>query len=470
MNSRSTASASKRLAVYVVALLTLLVLPRTASAERRLVILEFEGPRSSQFRREVVRQLRGDNELIPERDFQRQKKQIRGFDGTPEKMARLAKELDADGIVSGEVARRGRNFVLTIKIREGLSGEFTSREVTFRGRRPKFTGKPGRRFRRSLRAAVSELPDRSELDDASEPAAEESEEVDPAEEEEEAELDDAEVSAVDDDAPVEVSDAVLADRSMRSRGLELRAGLSFTSRRLTFTADPDAGEAPQGYAGKAVPGVFLDAELYPMAFDLERNGALRDVGITATVDKVLKIESTLEGRDDVVLSTSQTSWGVGAVYRHNFGDDPSSPTVKASVRYGSSSFVVDETGAPEGTVIALPDVTYTYLDPGLSVRYPVTAQIALEGEGRFYVVRGTGEMQEADAYGGATVSGYGLFAGGEYRINEQLVIQAGARLQRFAFTFAGTGDLTDRNADDMQDVGGAADRYLSGYLTAGYVF
>lgn len=466
MTSRSTALASKRIAAWVIAC-AILTLPALASAERRIVVLEFDGPRASQFRREVIRELRDDHQLISQKRFESARDELEDFDDSPEAYAQIAADLDADGIVSGTVDKKGRNFVLTVRVREGFTGAYTVREAKFRGRRARLRGRAARRFRRDLRAAVSELPDRSEL--AAEKEAEE-EEDEPDEEavaEREPPEDEPEEPEASDAA---VSDAVLADRAIRGRAVELSGGLSFTSRRLTFTTAPDIAQDPQGYDGGMVPGLFVEADVYPMAFDEKQGGWLRNIGVTAMVDKVLSIESTLQDRDDVSLSSSQTQWGAGVVYRHNFGDSPTDPSIKASVRYSSLSFSIDRSMVPDGTTIELPDVKYTYIDPGLAVRYPITPEIAASAEGRLFVIRGTGQMQETTAYGGASVTGYAAALGAEYRVTPEIVVEASGKWQRYAFDFAGTGDLADPDGDGTQDVGGAADRYLALYLTAGYVF
>ena len=43
-------------------------------------------------------------------------------------------------------------------------------------------------------------------------------------------------------------------------------------------------------------------------------------------------------------------------------------------------------------------------------------------------------------------------------------------LSPISYTWDDNGNLTDRNGDGETDVGGAADRYLSGYGSFGFVF
>lgn len=262
-----------------------------------------------------------------------------------------------------------------------------------------------------------------------------------------------------------------ADLEARSRGLDVEAGLAGLNRNLGFSVATDLGEqAPQGYSGSFVPAAFLRAELYPFAFSLESDSPKRDIGLSAVYEKVLQIESQVP-MSDVVLPTDQQRYAVGLVYRKNFGDDPTSPTLKVIAHYNQASFTLDKGPAQEmGITVDVPNVTYTYFDPGLGLRYPFSEKVALNAGAHFLFITSTGEMQQEDQYGSATVTGFDLDANLEYRLKPRLLLRVGGRAMGFAFDFDGNGALTDRNGDMTQDVGGAFDRYLGGYATLGYLF
>ncbi len=262
-------------------------------------------------------------------------------------------------------------------------------------------------------------------------------------------------------------------------GIEISAGLSVVQRKLSFTVSSGLGnQAPRGYDGTPVAGAYVTGELYPMAFNDSNRGTTRDIGATFVLDRVIKIESRLRYQDAMgadqtaVLPTEQQRWGVGIVFRHNFGHEPTKPTVKLSVRYNKGKFVIDKTAAPMGVSVDIPNMEYTYLDPGLLFRYPLSPTLALQLDGRFLLVTDTGEMQQADQYGGASVTGYDFDAAAEYKMNPKLFFRLGFHMTGIAYDFKGTGMLTTNRDGDptTQDVFGAMDRYLGGYLTAGYLF
>jgi hypothetical protein len=148
------------------------------------------------------------------------------------------------------------------------------------------------------------------------------------------------------------------------------------------------------------------------------------------------------------------------------------PTIFASIRYNRSKFVIDKMAAPAGVTVDIPNTDYTYVDPGLAIRYPMSPKLALVGGVRFDLITNTGEMQQPDQYGAATVYGFDLDAGGDYTLNKQWFVHAGLKLSTIGFTFKGNGMLSNNRDGDPTtiDVQGARDTYYGAVVTAGYLY
>jgi hypothetical protein len=139
------------------------------------------------------------------------------------------------------------------------------------------------------------------------------------------------------------------------------------------------------------------------------------------------------------------------------------------VRYSQLSFQIDKTDAPVD--IDVPNVAYQYIDPGLAFRLPLAGgTVAVSAEARLALVTASGEIQEVSQYGAASMLGLDGDLGLEYRVMPRLGIRGGVRYTGISFAFDGSGELTNRDADAEPDVSGALDRYLGGYLVAGYSF
>ena len=500
MSSRSNASASSRprllarraAALAALALLLVAGAPAAEAAKKRVVVLDFSGPRAGKFQPAVVKGLRKVATVIPQRRFTAAAKRVKRFKANAEGVSKVAQRLNAHGVLTGKVTRKRGRYTLTISIREGQSGEFVAEEIVVTTKRPRLTRAQERKIERELRAIVRGLPSPKAEPEEEEPEEEEAPEETPVAEEEPEEEEPTRSASAEDDGgrgdddgeqedgedggdgeepsgSVKLSAAQQADLDARGRAIDLTAGLSVMSRSLTFSFDPGQAQTPQGYDGAMVPGLYVNGELYPMALvNKSSNGFMRHIGLTAVLDKVLLIKSKPLDMD-VDLPTSQTRFGVGLVYRWNFGAKPTSPTLKLSARYNKLSFTVDETAAPDA-MVTLPDVSYAYIDPGVGLRFPVSEKIAAFGEARYLLVSGAGPISDPEQYGGTSASGLDFELGGEYKLGSTLAIRAGFRLLRIGMTFDGSGTLADRNGDMTQDVQSATDQYLGFHASAGWLF
>ena len=267
------------------------------------------------------------------------------------------------------------------------------------------------------------------------------------------------------------ADRPTASTGMRTTPLLVNAGISFVGRNLTFKSSAPADQQPQGYKGKTVPGVYATGELYPATFAGVK-GVLANVGVGFVADRVIKLNSSVsDGMDGTaLLATKQSRYGANLRYRHNFGDGPRGVSLWGSVGYNRMLFSIDKSAAPENVIVDVPNVAYSYVDPGLGVRVPIAGALSAAVEGKFLAVLGTGEVQTPEQYGAATVTGFDADAALEYAFGDHFLARAGARLIQIGYSFKGNGVLSDRDANGSADVGGASDRYLGGYVTAGYAF
>ena len=522
--ARRAGSWVRRATGLAVVAVLLAAMPLAAHAARkRVVVLGFRGPKAARFEDAVVKVLKKTAHVIPARTYSRMKKRVHGYHPDAEGMSKVARKLHANAIISGRVARHHGRYRLTISIRAGATGEEVGDPIVVTVHGSRIRGAAERKLKRDLRAALRDLPDArahvaeadrggdsdagdtggagaaaagsgDQPDDANgsdQPAGDDQGAAGGGSEQAGGDSDPPQRTAAAEDAgdndsrpshkssgsvskkATHMSGSEKDDLEARGRALELSAGISFQGRKLSFSYDGalTGAEAPQGYSGGLVPGVYVAGELYPMTLIKgEARKLTHNIGLSFVLDKVLLIKSKLQSDSSVSLPTSQTRYGVGLVYRWNFGSRPTSPTLKLGVGYNKLSFTIDESGAPAGTTVLIPDVAYTYIDPGVVLRYPFSAKLAAIGEARYLLVTATGQIQKMDQYGAGSSSGYDIDLGGEYKLTSRLMVRAGIRLMHVGLSFDGSGALTDRNMDSMQDVSSASDRYMGIYATAGYLF
>jgi hypothetical protein len=497
-SSRSSASVIDRPAWRVLLALLIalgaLAAPASAEARKRIVVLEIKGPGGEGIARQLDALVERRHTTVTSDRFARTARELRAAQPTDENIARVARDLAIDGVVVGEILERDDSYRLTVQLREGRTGKFVQ-TIAVRLEEPELSRAAARQIWRMLMPAIDNLPpvaivevDRGgaaggggragqrtppppdDLDVAAPPepqpdrAPEPEPQPDRAPQPEPRHGEDAENplaprSAEPLPAPAPPSEPGLSP-------VELYAGLSVTSRALSFTYEPNISDPPQGYAGAVVPSALLRAELYPLAF--AGDDALSGLGVTVLVDHVLRIDSEVRHQGvSTSLPTSQSRLSAGLAYRLALGDRDGGLTLKGSLQYSRLAFHIDRTPSPID--IDVPNVAYAYLDPGLWAGYDL-GKIGIFGELRTMLVLSTGEIQQIDHYGTARVLGLDLDVGIDYEFADNLHARGGFRYTGISHAFSGDGQLTDRGGPAAIDVVGAHDRYAGGYVQVGYTF
>jgi hypothetical protein len=255
-----------------------------------------------------------------------------------------------------------------------------------------------------------------------------------------------------------------AARSPGSRAIELVAGASMTVRKMSFDVRPDLEQRPASYKGGRAAGAIVDATFYPLALGHGRSGILKDLGLTVMYDRVLKVSSHSQ-LTGMTYETKETRLGAGLVFRHAFGAAATAPVVLATVGYSSQVFRI-------AADLDTPNVKYTMFEPGLGLRFPVTAALILGVDARFMAITSAGQIQQPEQYGTASVLGLEGAVAIDYVFGGGLFARAAFRYETIGYSFKGNGELTN-NRDGVgttQDVTGARDTYLGGLATVGYVY
>ncbi len=548
MTSRSIASLSSLA-------LVLLLLAAPAWAGRKVVVLEFEGPKAEKFHDDVEAAIAKSATVVSLDKWLAKADDLDALKVNARNIKKVARKLKVDGVVMGEVEKRGQRYYLHLKLREGISGEYVA-EVEIVVRSPKLGKDGAASIKEELIPAIKELmsisgDDEEDEEDEEEPRAkkkpkgknsgfgggrtsddeedeedeedeDEEEDVeeedeedepkakkpkakakkpkakakakakaktknpDPDEEEEEeveAQDDDDDEDRVADEDDEDFEDDESIERSSRdddgedfvvdprSRAVDVSAGMSVTARRLGFTTANGTGPV-QGYRGNPVAGAVISATAYPLAFNKNNQSITRDFGLTLLLDRVVKISSKIKYDDmgteeTAVLGTVQQRISVGVVFRHLIGDKAS---IIGSVRFNKMKFVIDKADAPAGVVVQIPNVDYTFIDPGVAVKYLAGPKLVVDAGASFALVLGTGEMQEPEQFGTSKVLGFDFTGGASYAVTEKILVRAEARATTFGFAFSGNGTMNDLDGDGMGDVPSGRDTYFGALVAAGYIF
>jgi hypothetical protein len=225
-----------------------------------------------------------------------------------------------------------------------------------------------------------------------------------------------------------------------------------------------------------VAGAFIDASIYPMAFNKRTRSFLRHLGASVMVDRVLKLNSQVAygpvgDRMLVNLNTIQQRWAIGGILRFPIGSSDTAPVIGLRVRYGSLRFKIDKASAPDGAIVDVPNVRYGMVEPGLVAVLPVSRRIALGLGASFLAILTTGDIQLRTEYGAAKVMGIDGEAHVDIGVTSTLFARVAFKLTTVGYSFEGNGvQTTMRDADPAKDVFGARDSFFNGFATVGYLF
>ncbi len=488
----------------------------TEALAGRVAVLSVQGDPDGELEDGLVSIIEDRHDLVSSGEFERTARRAGIDDLDAAGIGKIAKKLDADAVIEGLLTREDEGFTLVVRVR-ARSGK-TVKKITVDLAKPRLSAKAKRRLgtgvldgidrvlgiagdggggdddedaapakSKSKKATKAAKAKRKSRDDARALARDDDEdddeiEIEEGDDDETGGDDDDRVAAADDDDddPLGVRDdddrddgARRGPRDPRRPAVRIFGGVSAKARNLAFSVRPDLEEAlvPNGTTTTFVPGARVAGELYPMAFG-GKTDAVSGLGVAFEFDQTLALNTLTSDAPDQKFPTKQRHWTVGARYRWVTGDGASAPTVTFGVGYGRRAFTVDRAALAEGSKIDFPDTDYRTIDPGLRVRLPLGARLAVEASGTGYIVRKAGDIQSATEYGGAKITGFAAEGGVEIKLTKQAVFAIGASWAQLGFDFVGNGEQSNGRDGDLvsQDVGGAMDRYIGVAGTLGYAY
>src|SRR5689334_22288169 len=113
----------RRVAALLVALVALVGFARIADAKKRIAVLAFSGPKASGFQGQVTGVVKKAATLVSPSKWKDTADDLHATKPTPKNIAKVASKLGADGVVVGNVERRGGRYFVHVKLRGGSDGE-----------------------------------------------------------------------------------------------------------------------------------------------------------------------------------------------------------------------------------------------------------------------------------------------------------------------------------------------------------
>ncbi len=471
------------------ALLLVLALASAADANpRRVVVLDFDGPRElADTGRSSVMALLGDQyDVIATKRWQKARAHAGGKG--PQQWRKASKVAGVDAVIEGWVQDEGRHHVMTLSIKDASTGNevdsisvklgdhgvaeeasrqlaaqiddvfgFIDGDVT--------TTEPADELpdaRTELRSHGRHLIDRGDDDgdggsDADEPAPR-AKPVPPArpatataDDEQKATSDLVAVFGADTKEAAIVTNGKTAHPPRPTPRFMVDAGGYLASRGMTWDFDPNAKGGPPTYPSSTISGLSVSAAVFPAPPE-KTDGGLQGIGFTARIAH--SIGSTLTAMDDTGFGDyviDHTEWEAGVHYRWPI----QLVTIDGELDYGNVTHTIED--LPQS--IAIPDTAYSYVGAGAHVDLAVTDRATVGFGARYLYVLGTGDISSEDWYGAGTAWGAALDGSFVIPLPGSLFLRGALEYRRFHVEFEGSGALAQKwgvwDVDDTS-IGGSA--------------
>ncbi|HRC54729.1 MAG TPA: hypothetical protein PKU97_02350, partial [Kofleriaceae bacterium] len=124
--------------------------PAISEAKRRIVILDFEGPKAAQFRSDVERLVKKSATVLPVAKWNAAAEEMDANTLSKGDVKKVAKRLNVDGVISGKIEKRRDEYIVRLKVREGKSGEVVGNPIDTKAGGPRLDGSATRELKAEL--------------------------------------------------------------------------------------------------------------------------------------------------------------------------------------------------------------------------------------------------------------------------------------------------------------------------------
>ncbi|HEY5951890.1 MAG TPA: hypothetical protein VIV40_40620 [Kofleriaceae bacterium] len=213
------------------------------------------------------------------------------------------------------------------------------------------------------------------------------------------------------------------------------AGPYVSARGMTFDYDPQAKGNPPEYPGQTLKGFAAGAAVYPMPRD-KQDGQISGVGFSLHISH--SVLSKFSGMDDSGYgdyTLNHVAWNTGIHYRWPIDF----VSIDVDADFGNFSHRIVDLPAS----IQIPDTSYSYLGAGGHLDLQVTDGTTVGFGAHYMYLLSAGDISDQDWYGAGTAWGATLDADFVIPISGALFIKGAVEYQRVKVDFEGSGMLAE---------------------------
>src|SRR5882724_2947264 len=160
MKSRSSVARARYLAALVVVGTVLAAVVSGGVAEagkKRVVVLDFEGPKGERFHDDLVKLIKKSHTIVPTDKWNGVAEELDASDVSDRNIKKVARKLKVDAVVEGRIEKRRDAFIIRLKLHAGSSGEQVGASVDTKATGPRIDGRAQRDIDDELVDAIDNL-------------------------------------------------------------------------------------------------------------------------------------------------------------------------------------------------------------------------------------------------------------------------------------------------------------------------
>jgi hypothetical protein len=129
-----------------------------AKAERkRVVVLDFEGPKGDKFHDDLVKLIKKTHTVVPTDKWNGTAEELDASTVSEKNFKKVAKKLKIDAIVEGKIEKRRDEFIIRLKLHEGRSGAQIGSSIDTKAEGPRIDGRAQRDLKDELVDAIGKV-------------------------------------------------------------------------------------------------------------------------------------------------------------------------------------------------------------------------------------------------------------------------------------------------------------------------
>jgi hypothetical protein len=508
----NSSSRSKLLGALVVACAVLGIAGPARADRKRVVVLDFEGPRADRFHEDVVKLIKKAHAVVSTETWNGAAEELNAAAISERNIKKVAKKLRVDAVVEGRIEKRRDAFLIRLKLHDG-NGELVGNPVATRADGPRLDGRAQQEIKDELLGAIGRVA-------GSHGGAADDEDERPVKKARATDDDDRPAKRTakrdddDDERPAKKPGQKPDRKADRKAGKQTEDDDERPAKRMAKTEDDDERPAARDDEGEASDEVDRKASKKVASRDDEDSG---EVDAEAALDAETAL-SPGERALELVAGLSLTMRRMSFDYRADLMAKPATykgtpvggamidatfyPLAFGHTRTGSAkdlgfNVMYDRvlklnskdtrTGEIHATtesryrlgvvyrhalgssarapviagtlgyssqaftiagMIDIPSVKYSILEAGAGLRYPVTAKITAGLDARGMLITSAGPIETQEQYGDSRVLGVEGALAVDYLITRNIFARAALRVETIRLTFTGDGDLVTMRDGD----------------------